>query len=122
MQPSPTAVVTRFTEPTCTSPAAKTPGMLDSKGSGARVSGAGAGRALASQLTSGADVAFRVALQHASQSFCPRVAADQDGRGGRRQLGRPGCRQPLPLRPPGDAGRARRGRLERVRDHPVAKN
>ena len=69
MEPSPTAVVTRFTEPTCTSPAAKTPGMLDSKGSGARVSWAGAGRALASQLTSGADVAFRVALQHASQPF-----------------------------------------------------
>src|SRR5215472_11235875 len=77
MDPSPTAVATRFTEPTRTSPAAKTPGMLDSRERGARV---GAGPLHAT--SPGADVAIRVTLQYARQPIRLRVTADQDKEGG----------------------------------------
>src|SRR5262245_54308920 len=81
--PSPTAAATCFSELARTWPAAKTPGRLDSKGNGGRA-GAGprAGEVRARQATPGADVAARVALQHAGQPLRARLAADQDEEGG----------------------------------------
>src|SRR6185312_16973569 len=80
--PSPTAPATRLMESWRTSPAARTPGRLLSKGSGARV----AGHALAGDVGAGEDEPVVVEVDAVAQPVGVWFRADEDEDGSRGNL------------------------------------